>query len=140
MMQSAKSRSSEFRPGDVLRDGRYEIQRLLQAACGKSVYLAQDRVLGCQVTVGAFSNDSSIVPGGLTVSAWETLVLGQLGDHPNFASVLKHWDDGKTAFMPGQREGLSRSPAELVEEREDGVAGADTCNRGSGCSATVTST
>jgi serine/threonine protein kinase len=49
--------------------------------------------------VDAFSNDSSIVPGGLTVSAWETLVLGQLGDHPNIASVLEHWEDGKTAFM-----------------------------------------
>ena len=99
MTQSAKSRSSELRPGDVLRDGRYEIQQLLRAACDKSVYLAQDRVLGCQVAVDAFSNDSSIVPGGLTVSAWETLVLGQLGDHPNIASVLEHWEDGKTAFM-----------------------------------------
>jgi serine/threonine protein kinase len=99
MTQSSKSRSSELRPGDVLRDGRYEIQQLLRAACDKSVYLAQDRVLGCQVAVDAFSNDSLIVPGGLTVSAWETLVLGQLGDHPNIASVLEHWEDGKTAFM-----------------------------------------
>ena len=99
MTQSAKSHSSELRPGDVLRDGRYQIRELLRAACDKSVYLAQDRVLGCQVAVDAFSNDSSIVPGGLTVSAWETLVLGQLGDHPNIASVLEHWEDGKTAFM-----------------------------------------
>jgi serine/threonine protein kinase len=99
MTQSAKSRSSELRPGDVLRDGRYEIQELLRAACDKSVYLARDRVLGCRVAVDAFSNDSSIVPGGLTVSAWETLVLGQLGDHPNIASVLEHWEDGQTAFM-----------------------------------------
>ena len=99
MTQSAKFRSSELRPGDVLRDGRYEIQQLLRAACDKSVYLAQDRVLGCQVAVDAFSNDSLIVPGGLTVSAWETLVLGQLGDHPNIASVLERWEDDKTAFM-----------------------------------------
>jgi serine/threonine protein kinase len=99
MTQSANSHSSELRPGDVLRDGRYEIHQLLRAACDKSVYLAQDRVLGCQVALDAFSNGSSIVPGGLTVSAWETLVLGQLGDHPNIASVLEHWEDGKTAFM-----------------------------------------
>jgi serine/threonine protein kinase len=99
MTQSAKSRSSELRPGDVLRDGRYEIQQLLRPACDKSVYLAQDRVLGCQVAVDAFSNDSSIVPGGLTVSAWETRVLGQLGDHPNIASVLERWEDAKTAYM-----------------------------------------
>jgi serine/threonine protein kinase len=99
MTQSSKSRSSELRQGDVLRDGRYEIQELLRAACDKSVYLAQDRVLGCRVAVDAFSNDSSIVPGGLTVSAWEARVLGQLGDHPNIASVLERWEDGKTAFM-----------------------------------------
>jgi serine/threonine protein kinase len=99
MTQSAKSRSSELRPGDVLRDGRYEVQQLLRAACDKSVYLAQDRVLGCQVAVDAFSNDSPTVPGGLTVSAWETRVLGQLGDHPNIASVLERWEDGKTAYM-----------------------------------------
>ena len=99
MTQSAKSRSSELRPGDVLRDGRYEIQQLLRAACDKSVYLAQDRVLGCQVAVDAFSNDSPIVPGGLTVSAWETRVLGQLGDHPNIANVLERWEDAKTAYM-----------------------------------------
>jgi serine/threonine protein kinase len=99
MTQSSTIRSSELRPGDVLRDGRYEIQELLRAACDKSVYLAQDRVLGCQVAVDAFSNDSSIVPGGPTVSAWETRVLGQLGDHPNIANVLERWQDGKTAFM-----------------------------------------
>jgi serine/threonine protein kinase len=99
MTQSAKSRSSELRSGAILRDGRYEIQELLRAACDKSVYLAQDRVLGCQVAVDAFSNDSSIVPGGLTVSAWETRVLGQLGDHPNIASVLERWEDAKTAYM-----------------------------------------
>jgi hypothetical protein len=99
MTQSSTSRSSELRPGEVLRDGRYEIQELRRAARDKSVYLAQDRVLGCQVAVDAFSNDSPIVPGGLTVSAWETLVLGQLGDHPNIASVLERWEDGKTAFM-----------------------------------------
>ena len=88
-----------LQPGDILRDGRYEIQQLIRSARDKSVYLAQDHVLGCRVAVDAFSNNSSIVPGGLTVSAWETLVLGRLGDHPNIASVLEHWEDGKTAFM-----------------------------------------
>jgi serine/threonine protein kinase len=88
-----------LQPGDMLRDGRYEIRQLMRSARDKSVYLAQDHVLGCRVAVDAFSNDSSIVPGGPTVSAWETLVLGRLGDHPNIASVLEHWEDGKTAFM-----------------------------------------
>ena len=39
------------------------------------------------------------MPGGLSVSAWETRVLGQLGDHPNIASVLEHWEDDKASFM-----------------------------------------
>jgi serine/threonine protein kinase len=39
------------------------------------------------------------MPGGLTVSAWEARVLGQLGDHPNIATVLDHWEDDETAIM-----------------------------------------
>jgi serine/threonine protein kinase len=84
--------------GDVLRAGRYEIQRLLRSARDKKVYLARDRALGCQVTVDVFSNNS-IMPGGLTVSAWEAHVLGQLGDHPNIATVIDHWEDDETAVM-----------------------------------------
>ena len=49
MTQSAKYRSSELWPGDVRRDGRYEIQQLLRAACDKSIYLAQDRVLAVRL-------------------------------------------------------------------------------------------
>ena len=73
--------------GDVLRAGRYEIQRLLRSARDKKAYLARDRELGCHVTLDVFSNNS-IMPGGLTLSAWEARVLGQLGDHPNIATVL----------------------------------------------------
>jgi len=39
------------------------------------------------------------MPTGLTVSAWETRVLGQLGDHRNIATVLDHWENGETAVM-----------------------------------------
>jgi serine/threonine protein kinase len=85
-------------PGDFLRGGRYEIQRLLRPAGDKEIYLARDRELGCLVTVDVFSNNA-IMPTGLTVSAWETRVLGQLGDHRNIATVLDHWEDGETAFM-----------------------------------------
>jgi serine/threonine protein kinase len=84
--------------GDFLRGGRYEIQRLLRAARDKEIYLARDRELGCLVTVDVFSNNA-VMPTGLTVSAWETRVLGQLGDHRNIATVLDHWEDGNTAFM-----------------------------------------
>jgi serine/threonine protein kinase len=91
--------------GDVLRGGRYEIQELLASARDKNVYRAQDRTFGCQVTVDVFSNNS-VMPGGTTVSAWEARVLGQLGDHPNIATVLDHWEDDETAvmvtrFLPG---------------------------------------
>jgi serine/threonine protein kinase len=84
--------------GDLLRGGRYEVQRLLHSARDKKIYLAQDRELGCLVTVDVFSNNA-VMPTGLTVSAWETRVLGQLGDHRNIATVLDHWEDGNTAFM-----------------------------------------
>ena len=85
-------------PGDFLRNGRYDIQRLLRAAGEKKIYLARDRELGCLVTVDVLSGNA-VMPTGLTVSAWETQVLGQLGDHRNIATVLDHWEDGDTAFM-----------------------------------------
>ena len=96
--KSLSSVDEVFQAGDVLRDGRYEIQRLLRSAPDKKVYLARDRELGCEVTLDAFSNNS-IMPTGLSVCAWETLVLGQLGNHPNIATVRDHWEDGETAFM-----------------------------------------
>jgi hypothetical protein len=61
-----------FQAGDVLRDGRYGIQRLLRSARDKQVYLARGRELGCEVTVDVFFNNS-VMPAGLTVSAWEAL-------------------------------------------------------------------
>jgi eukaryotic-like serine/threonine-protein kinase len=99
MTQSAKSRSSELRPGDVLRDGRYEIKQLLRSAPDKNVYLAQDRVLACPVAIDVFSNNNLILPNGLTVGAWEARVLGQLGNHPNIANAHDYWEEGKTAVM-----------------------------------------
>jgi Protein kinase domain/Putative DNA-binding domain len=46
-----------------------------------------------------FSNNNSILPNGLTVSAWEACVLGQLGNHPNIATAHDYWEEGKTAVM-----------------------------------------
>jgi serine/threonine protein kinase len=84
-------------PGDVLR-GRYEIRQLLRSAPDKRVYLAHDQELDCQVALDAFSNNA-VMPTGLTVSAWETRVLGRLGDHRSIATVQDHWEEGETAFM-----------------------------------------
>ena len=39
------------------------------------------------------------MPSGLSVAAWEARVLGQLGDHPNIATVLDHWEDDEMAAM-----------------------------------------
>lgn len=89
--------AAAIQPGDVLRS-RYEIQQPLRSARDKHVYLARDRVLHCQVAIDVFANNS-LMPTGLTVSAWETSVLGELGDHPNIATVLDHWEDGETAVM-----------------------------------------
>ncbi len=90
---------TELQPGDVLRAGRYEIKALLREAADKNVYLAEDAALACPVAVDVFANNNSIMPNGLTVSAWEARVLGQLGDHPNIAKAHDYWEDGKTAFM-----------------------------------------
>jgi serine/threonine protein kinase len=87
-----------LKSGDLLRDGRYEIEELMRSAAGKNVYRARDRVLGFQVALDVFSNNS-IMPSGLTVSAWEAHVLVRLGDHPNIATVLDHWEDSQMAVM-----------------------------------------
>jgi serine/threonine protein kinase len=82
-------------PQDALRPERYEILRLLRSAPAKTVYLARDRQLGCQVVLDVFSS----TPEGLTASAWETKVLGQLGDHRSIAQVLDRWEVDGTAVM-----------------------------------------
>ena len=87
-----------LKAGDFVRDGRYEVEELVRAPVGKKVYRAHDRVLGFQVALDVFSNNS-VMPSGLTVSAWETHVLGRLGDHPNIATVLDHWEDDEMAAM-----------------------------------------
>ncbi len=89
----------EFQPGDVLRDGRYVVQRRLRSARAKSIYLGHDRKFDCQVTIDVFASNDSIMPDGLTVSAWEALVLGKLGDHPNIARVVDQWEDDQAAIM-----------------------------------------
>jgi serine/threonine protein kinase len=50
------------------------------------------------VVVDVFSSNS-IMPGGMTVSAWEARVLGKLDDHPNIATVQDYWEDGEMAIM-----------------------------------------
>jgi serine/threonine protein kinase len=85
--------------GDVLRDGRYEIELLLNAGRDKKVYLAHDRDLDCQVALDVFSDKNSIMPNGLTVNAWEARVLGKLGDHRAIAAVLDRWSENGRAFM-----------------------------------------
>ena len=89
----------EFQPGDVLRDGRYVVQRRLRSARDKSIYLGRDRKFDCQVTIDVFAKNNSIMPDGLTVSAWEARVLGKLGDHPNVARVVDQWEDDEAAIM-----------------------------------------
>jgi serine/threonine protein kinase len=88
----------EFQPGDVLRD-RFEVQKLLHRARDKTVYLGFDREFDCQVTIDAFASNEPTMPSGMTMAAWETRVLGKLGDHPNIARVVHHWEDGDMAVM-----------------------------------------
>ena len=88
-----------IQPGDILKDGRYEIKEFLRAGQGKKIYLACDRNLDCLVALDVFSSNNPIMPGGQTLNAWEAQILGHLGDHPNIATVLDRWTEGQTAFM-----------------------------------------
>lgn len=89
----------KIQPGDSLRDGRYEVQQLLRSATDKSVYLGYDRKFDCQVAIDVFASNNLIMPDGLTVSAWEARVLGRLGNHPNIARVVDHWEDDEAAIL-----------------------------------------
>ena len=88
-----------IQPGDILRDGRYEIKEFLRTGQEKKIYLACDRHLDCLVALDVFSSNNLVMPGGQTLNAWEARVLGHLGDHPNIATVLDRWNEGETAFM-----------------------------------------
>ena len=87
-----------LQPGALLRDDRYEILELLRAPSNKKIYLARDLVIGRRVALDVFCNNF-VVPGGMTVRAWEAQVLAQLRDHPNIATVLDHWEDEHVAAM-----------------------------------------
>ena len=88
-----------IQPGDILKDGRYEIKEFLRTGQEKKIYLACDRNLDCLVALDVFSSNNPVMPGGQTLNAWEARVLGHLGDHPNIATVLDRWTEGETAFM-----------------------------------------
>jgi serine/threonine protein kinase len=89
----------EIQPGEFLRNGRYKVQRRLRSATDKNVYLGHDQKFDCQVTIDVFARNNSITPDGLTVSAWEARVLGRLGNHPNIARVVDHWEDDEAAIL-----------------------------------------
>ncbi len=91
--------STTIQPGDVLKDGRYEIRQSLGQGQEKKIYLAHDRDLDCLVAFDVFSGDNPVMPAGQTLNAWEARMLGHLGDHPNIATVLDRWNEGGTAFM-----------------------------------------
>ena len=88
-----------IQPGDILKDGRYEIKEFLRKGQEKKIYLACDRHLDCLVALDVFSSNNPVMPGGQTLNAWEARVLGHLGDHPNIATVLDRWNEDETAFM-----------------------------------------
>jgi Cft2 family RNA processing exonuclease len=85
-------------PGDVLQNGRYEIEVLIRRADTKTVYRAYDRKFDCQVALDVFSKNAPL-PRGRTAAAWETRTLGRLGSHPNIGTVTDHWEEGERTFM-----------------------------------------
>jgi serine/threonine protein kinase len=111
----------EFQPGEVLRDGRYEVLRRLRPPGDKTVYLGHDRKFDCQVTIDVFTSNDLIMPGGLSVAGWETQVLGRLGNHPNIAKVVDYWEDNNKAAIMVSRYFSRGSLLDLIKSaRESG--------------------
>ncbi len=109
---------STLKQGATLRAGRYEIERPLRGGTEKQVYLAHDRNLRCQVALDVFADDA-VMSGGLSVSAWEAQVLGNLGDHRNLGDVLDHWEEDGAAFMVS-RYLSGGSLSDLIAGHRDG--------------------
>jgi hypothetical protein len=72
--------STTIQPGDVLKDGRYEIKQLIGKGQGKTIYLAYDRDLDCSVALDVFSSNNPVRSAGQTPSAWEARMLGHLDE------------------------------------------------------------
>ena len=87
----------EIQPGDVLRDRRYEVRRLIRSAADKSAYLGHDRKFNCQVTIDAFARNKPIMPGGLTVAAWEARVRAEVMQSIDLQ--LEPWDGHTIAVI-----------------------------------------
>jgi serine/threonine protein kinase len=99
--------SLKLDPGDVLRNGRYEVLEHMRSPQDKEVYLAYDNIFDCQVSIDVFSSKTAM-PNGMRVSAWEARVLHKLGEHPNIAKVQDYWEEGgaaimATRYLPGNR-------------------------------------
>ena len=99
--------SLKLDPGDVLRNGRYEVLEHKRSPQDKEVYLAYDNIFDCQVSIDVFSSKTAM-PNGMRVSAWEARVLHKLGEHPNIAKVQDYWEEGgatimATRYLPGNR-------------------------------------
>lgn len=108
-----------FKAGDVLRAGRYEIERHLRQAHGKQIYLAIDHKTDSRVAVDVYSNNATM-PSGLSISAWEAKVLGNLGDHPNIGHFIEHWEDDDTAVMVSRYWGGGRLSDRLRQNQDAG--------------------
>jgi serine/threonine protein kinase len=107
----------KLQTGQVLRNGRYEIQQLLRSARDKDVYLGHDRQLDRQVTVDVFSSNSTM-PSGQPLSTWEAQVLARLDDHPNIARVVEYWEENEISIMVS-RYFHSKRLEDLISDSEE---------------------
>jgi serine/threonine protein kinase len=111
---------TDLQPGDVLLD-RFEVRKELHRARAKTIYLGFDREFDCQVTIDVFASNEPIMPSGMTMAAWETRVLGKLGDHPNIARVVHHWEDDQTEIMVNRFLAGGSLHDEIVRSGDHGV-------------------
>jgi serine/threonine protein kinase len=92
-------------PEDSIWADRYRIERFLGEGERKQVYLASDLVMDRSVALSLIAPEPDIEPGQMSVTQWETYVMGQLGDHPNVVTIYDVGETDGHAYMVCQYMG-----------------------------------
>jgi serine/threonine protein kinase len=87
--------------GDAVWGGRYRVERVLGQGERKQVYLATDLLMERSVAL-ALMEPEVAEADHLTVTQWETYVMGQLGDHPHVVTIYDVGEADGQAYIVSQ--------------------------------------
>ena len=91
-------------PENTVWADRYRVQRLLGEGERKQVYLATDLKMDRSVALSLIEPEPSEA-GLMTVTQWETYVMGKLGDHPHIVTIYDVGEADGHAYMSSQYMG-----------------------------------